>query len=72
MNDLDVIAKMFRENLKQYIIIDLKNNYYSYATKPIEEIDTYETISKRWGVTEEYVRDLAKENNYILKEDNNE
>lgn len=69
MNDLDTIAKMFRENLKQYIIVDLKNNYYSYATKPIEEIDTYETISKRWGVTEEYVRELAKENNYILKED---
>lgn len=68
MNDLDTIAKMFRENLKQYIIVDLKNNYYSYTTKPIEEIDTYETISKRWGVTEEYVRELAKENNYILKE----
>ena len=70
MNDLDTIAKMFRENLKQYIIVDLKNNYYSYATKPIEEIDTYETISKRWGVTEEYVRELAIENNYILKEGN--
>lgn len=68
MNDLDTIAKMFKENLKQYIIVDLKNNYYSYTTKPIEEIDTYETISKRWGVTEEYVRELAKENNYILKE----
>lgn len=72
MTELDMIAKMFRENLKQYIIIDLKNNYYSYAAKPVEEIDSYETISKRWGVTEEYVRELAKENNYILKEDTNE
>lgn len=66
MNDLDVIAKMFRENLKQYIIIDLKNNYYSYATKPIEEIDTYETISKRWGVTEEYVKNIAEETGYTI------
>lgn len=66
MNDLDVIAKMFRENLKQYIIIDLKNNYYSYAAKPIEEIDTYETISKRWGVTEEYVKNIAEETGYTI------
>ena len=66
MNDLDVIAKMFRENLKQYIIIDLKNNYYSYVAKPIEEIDTYETISKRWGVTEEYVKNIAEETGYTI------
>ena len=66
MNDLDVIAKMFKENLKQYIIIDLKNNYYSYAAKPIEEIDTYETISKRWGVTEEYVKNIAEETGYTI------
>lgn len=66
MNDLDVIAKIFRENLKQYIIIDLKNNYYSYAAKPIEEIDTYETISKRWGVTEEYVKNIAEETGYTI------
>ena len=66
MNDLDVIAKMFRDNLKQYIIIDLKNNYYSYAAKPIEEIDTYETISKRWGVTEEYVKNIAEETGYTI------
>ena len=72
MIDLNMIAEMFRYNLKQYIIIDLKNNYYAYAAKPIEEIDTYETISKRWGVTEDYVRELAKESNYILKENNNE
>lgn len=57
---------MFRENLKQYIIIDLKNNYYSYAAKPIEEIDTYETISKRWGVTEEYVKNIAEETGYTI------
>lgn len=46
MDYFDKNAEMFRKNLKQYIIIDLKNNYYAYQTKPIKEIDTYETISK--------------------------
>lgn len=49
MDYFDKMAEMFRKNLKQYIIIDLKNNYYAYQTKPVEEIDNYETISKRWG-----------------------
>ena len=67
MNYMDKMAEMFRENLKQYIIIKLKNNYYAYQTKPVEEIDTYETISKRWGVSTEYVKELAEESGYILK-----
>ena len=68
MDYFDKMAEMFRENLKQYIIIDLKNNYYAYQTKPVEEIDnTYETISKRWGVSTEYVKELAEESGYILK-----
>ena len=67
MNYMDKMAEMFRENLKQYIIIKLKNNYYAYQTKPVEEIDTYEIISKRWGVSTEYVKELAEESGYILK-----
>lgn len=67
MDYFDTMAEMFRKNLKQYIIIDLKNNYYAYQTKPVEEIDNYETISKRWGVSTEYVKELAKESGYTLK-----
>jgi hypothetical protein len=67
MDYFDKNAEMFRENLKQYIIIDLKNNYYAYKTKPVEEIDNYETISKRWGVSTEYVKELAEESGYTLK-----
>lgn len=67
MDYFDTMAEMFRKNLKQYIIIDLKNNYYAYQTKPVEEIDTYETISKRWGVSTEYVKELAEESGYTLK-----
>lgn len=67
MDYFDKMAEMFRENLKQYIIIDLKNNYYAYQTKPVEKIDNYETISKRWGVSIEYVKELAEESGYTLK-----
>lgn len=67
MDYFDKMAEMFRENLKQYIIINLKNNYYAYQTKSVEEIDNYETISKRWGVSTEYVKELAEENGYTLK-----
>lgn len=67
MDYFDKNAEMFRKNLKQYIIIDLKNNYYAYQTKPVEEIDTYETIAKRWGVSTEYVKELAEESGYTLK-----
>lgn len=66
MDYFDKNAEMFRKNLKQYIIIDLKNNYYAYQTKPIKEIDTYETIAKRWGVSIEYVKELAEESGYTL------
>ena len=66
MDYFDKNAEMFRKNLKQYITIDLKNNYYAYQTKPIKEIDTYETISKRWGVSIEYVKELAEESGYTL------
>lgn len=66
MNYIDKVAETFRENLKQYIIIDLKNNYYAYQAKPVKEIDTYETISKRWGVSTEYVKELAEESGYTL------
>ena len=67
MDYFDKMAEMFRENLKQYIIINLKNNHYAYQTKPVEEINTYETISKRWGVSTEYVKELAEESGYTLK-----
>lgn len=30
MDYFDKMAEMFRENLKHYIIINLKNNYYAY------------------------------------------
>lgn len=66
MNYLDKMAEMFRQNLKEYIIIDLKNNHYAYQAKQVEEIDTYETISKRWGVSIEYVKELAEESGYTL------
>lgn len=63
MNYLDKMAEMFRQNLKEYIIIDLKNNHYAYQAKQVEEIDTYETIS---GVSIEYVKELAEESGYTL------
>lgn len=60
MDYFDKMAEMFRENLKQYIIINLKNNYYAYQTKPVEEIDTYETISKRWEFQQNMLKNSQK------------